>query len=89
MYMFDQSLGTSYVINKPISFDIPTGTKGYTILMNKPAVPLTCRFFNSKGEMLSETTLDKPFSIIELPDKQVDKISLEGSAEIYEIIPNK
>ena len=89
MYMFDQSLGTSNVINKPISFYIPTSTKDNTIHKNKPTIQITCRIINSKGEMLSETTLDKPFSIIELPDKQVDKISLEGSAEIYEIIPNK
>ena len=89
LYMFDRNLGTSCVIDNPVSFSVPTDTKSYTILMSEPSTPLICKIFDAKGEILTEIVLSKPYSIIELPNKNVDRISIEGLAEIYEIIPNR
>lgn len=89
LYMFDRNLGTSCVIDNPVSFSVPTGTKSYTILMSEPTTPLICKIFDAKGEMLSEITLAEPFSTIKLPDNGANKINIEGTAEIYEIIPNR
>ena len=89
LYMFDQNLGTSFVLGNPVSFSVPTGTKSYTVLMNEPTAPLTCKFIDAKGEIISEIALSKPYSIIELPNKNVERISIDGSAEIYEIIRNR
>lgn len=87
--MFDQNIGSPYTMVSAVTFSVPTDTKGYTILMNKPARPLTCRFIDAGGKTVGETTLTKPFSTIELPNQDVEKVSLDGAAEIYEIIPNR
>lgn len=89
LYMFDQNPGTSYVMNNPVSFTVPAGTKGYTVLMNKLSAPLKCRMFDAKGKVISETTLTKPCSSIALPARNVHRISLDGTSEIYEIIPGR
>ena len=57
--------------------------------MSEPTIPLICKIFDAKGEILSEITLAEPFSTIKLPDNGADKINIEGTAEIYEIIPNR
>lgn len=89
VYMFDQNLGTSYTIDADaVSFGVADGVKGYTLLMNKVAAPLACKFFNAKGEQVSEITLSAPYSQIELPDEAVTSIRIEGSAEILEIVPH-
>lgn len=88
--MFDQNLGTSCIMKaESVSFGVPAGTKGYTLLMDKLMAPLTCKFFDAKGTLVSETTLNASFSEIELPHEKVTDIRLEGSAEIYEIVPTR
>ena len=54
--------------------------------MNELPMPLKCKQFDAKGELVSETAINSPYAKIELSDKDVAKVSIEGAAEIFEII---
>lgn len=92
LYAFDKRLGTSYVNEGTLTFEVPQGIKGYTLLMNQipsqkegTLVPVKFKQFKADGTLVSETILDSPFSKIKLIDG-VSEGRIEGPAEIIEII---
>lgn len=87
--LFDQNPGTSCTVNagEKLSFGVTAGTEGYTILSGTASSPLVCKFFDAKNRLLAEKTLTAPYSTIEVPDSKAVSITIEGAAEIYEIIP--
>ena len=86
VYAFDQNLATSYQVAQSISFEVPQGVKAYTLLMNELSSPLKIKQFDKKGNLLSETTVSSPYFKLELTNDKVTKVSLEGKAEIFEVI---
>lgn len=86
VYAFDQNLATSYQVAQSISFEVPQGVKAYTLLMNELSSPLKIKQFDKKGNLLSETTISSPYFKLELTNDKVTKVSLEGKAEIFEVI---
>lgn len=86
VYAFDQNLSTSYQVAQSISFEVPQGVKAYTLLMNELSSPLKIKQFDKKGNLLSETTVSSPYFKLELTNDKVTKVSLEGKAEIFEVI---
>lgn len=86
VYAFDQNLATSYQVAQSISFEVPQGVKTYTLLMNELSSPLKIKQFDKKGNLLSETTVSSPYFKLELTNDKVTKVSLEGKAEIFEVI---
>lgn len=88
LYAFDQNLGTSVHLNsESLTFDVVGGIKVYTLLMNKLQSPVKVSCLGEKGEIISETTLDAPFSKVEISNEKVTKICIEGTVEVFEIIP--
>lgn len=88
LYAFDKNLGTSFKSKDQdcLEFEVAKGTKAYTLLMNELPMPLKCKQFDVKGKLVSETSIDSPYTKIELSGKDVAKVSIEGAAEIFEII---
>ncbi|MCD7816991.1 MAG: beta-N-acetylglucosaminidase, partial [Bacteroides sp.] len=86
VYAFDQNPGTSCRVTQNLSFEVPQGVKGYTLLMGKLPVPLKFKQFDKKGSLVSETSVSSPFFKVELTNDEVSKVSIEGNAEIFEII---
>lgn len=86
VYAFDQNLATSYQVAQSISFEVAQGVKAYTLLMNELSSPLKIKQFDKKGNLLSETTVSSPYFKLELTNDKVTKVSLEGKAEIFEVI---
>lgn len=93
LYAFDKRLSTSYVNQGILAFEVPQGTKGYTILMNQISskgnetlIPAKFKQFRADGSLVSETIIDSPFFKIALADGTAE-IRIEGGAEIFEIIP--
>lgn len=63
--------------------------KSYILLLKlAPDKSLVCRQLNAKGKVLATTTIDSSFCKVELV-KKAAKLQIEGSAEIFEIIPEK
>lgn len=88
VYAFDQNLSTSYKVSNALTFEVPQGTKTYTLLMDKLSAPLKVKQFDKKGELVSETSISSPFFKLELTNDKVTKVTLEGKAEIFEVIAN-
>lgn len=86
VYAFDQNLGTSCRVTQSLSFEVPQGVKGYTLLMGELSAPLTFKQFGKKGELVSETSISSSFFKTELANDEVSKVTIEGDAEIFEII---
>ena len=57
--------------------------------MNQLAAPVKCQQVDKDGKVVAETQLDAPYAEVQLAGKEVVKIRLEGTAEIFEIIPRK
>ena len=89
LYAFDRNLGTSFECSESIVFEVEKGIKSYILLTNRLSTPLKCKQLDAKGNLVSETILDSPFSKIQLENKNVEKIRIEGTAEIFEIIAEK
>ena len=87
VYAFDNNLGTSYQSTKAIAFGVNKDVKAYTLLTNQLPAPIKCVQLDKKGKVLSETMIETPYARIELADKNVNQIRLEGKAEIFEIVP--
>lgn len=87
LYAFDKSLGTSYQNQDVLAFEVLPETKGYTLLLNQISSKDNVKFkqFKADGTLASETTIDSPFFKIEL-EEGVNKVQIEGKAEIFEII---
>ncbi|WP_308763080.1 beta-N-acetylglucosaminidase domain-containing protein [uncultured Bacteroides sp.] len=87
VYAFDNNLSTSYQSTKVIAFEVNKDVKAYTLLMNQLSAPIKCVQLDKKSKILSETMIETPYARIELADKNVCQIRLEGKAEIFEIVP--
>ena len=88
VYVFDQNLSTFYKVSNALTFEVPQGTKTYTLLMDKLSAPLKVKQFDKKGILVSETSISSPFFKLELTNDKVTKVTLEGKAEIFEVIAN-
>lgn len=88
VYAFDQNLSTFYKVSNALTFEVPQGTKTYTLLMDKLSAPLKVKQFDKKGELVSETSISSLFFKLELTNDKVTKVTLEGKAEIFEVIAN-
>lgn len=88
VYAFDQNLSTFYKVSNALTFEVPQGTKTYTLLMDKLSAPLKVKQFDKKGVLVSETSISSPFFKLELTNDKVTKVTLEGKAEIFEVIAN-
>ncbi len=88
LYAFDKNSGTSFKSTNQdyLEFEVTQGTKAYILLMNEPPMPLKCKQLDAKGEVVSETAVNSPYSKIELSGRDIAKIRIEGAAEIFEII---
>ena len=86
IYAFDNNLATSYKSTKALTFGVKENVKAYTLLMNRLSAPLKCIQLDKKGKVVSETMIETPFARIELANKNVAKIRLEGAAEVFEIV---
>ena len=89
LYAFDRNLGTSFECSESIVLEVEKGIKSYILLTNRLSTPLKCKQLDAKGNLVSETILDSPFTKIQLENKNVEKIRIEGTAEIFEIIAEK
>lgn len=83
---FDRNPGTSFMNRHILEFGVPEKVEGYTLLMNEFPAPVKFRQTDAEGKLISETLLDTPFSKIELSEG-ASKVSIEGTVEIFEIIP--
>lgn len=88
VYAFDQNLSTFYKVSNALTFEVPQGTKTYTLLMDKLSALLKVKQFDKKGELVSETSISSPFFKLELTNDKVTKVTLEGKAEIFEVVAN-
>ena len=88
VYAFDQNLSTFYKVSNALTFEVPQGTKTYTLLMDKLSAPLKVKQFDKKGVLVSETSISSPFFKLELTNDKVTKVTLEGKAEIFEVVAN-
>lgn len=88
VYAFDQNPATSYKVSDTLTFEVPQGTKAYTLLMDELSAPLKVKQFDKKGELVSETSISSPFFKLELTNDKVTKVTLEGKAEIFEVVAN-
>jgi hyaluronoglucosaminidase len=70
-----------------MTFGVGKDVKAYTLLMNQLAAPIKCVQLDKKGKVVSEAMIDAPYARIELANKNVRKIRLEGKTEIFEIVP--
>lgn len=88
LYLFDKNVSTSYTLSagEQLTFGVPAGTKGYTILTGANARPMVYRLYDAKHKLLAETALAGPYSTLELTDARTAYITLEGEAEVFEII---
>jgi len=84
--IFDQNAVTAYKNNGNVTFGVPAGTKEYTFMMGNMVSPLTCKMLNAKGKTVKEFTINAPFTTVTLPKEEVCKVSLDGKADIYEIV---
>lgn len=48
VYAFDQNLSTFYKVSNALTFEVPQGTKTYTLLMDKLSAPLKVKQFDKK-----------------------------------------
>lgn len=88
VYAFDQNPATSYKVSDTLTFEVSQGTKAYTLLMDELSAPLKVKQFDKKGELVSETSISSPFFKLELTNDKVTKVTLEGKAEIFEVVAN-
>lgn len=88
VYAFDQNLSTFYKVSNALTFEVPQGTKTYTLLMDKLSAPLKVKQFDKKGILVSETSISSPFFKLELTNDKITKVTLEGKAEIFEVVAN-
>lgn len=89
VYAFDNNLATSYQSVKAMTFGVNKDVKAYILLLNELAAPIKCVQLNKKGKVLSETVIDSPYARIEIANKNVCQVRLEGKAEVFEIMPVK
>lgn len=89
VYAFDNNLATSYQSVKAMTFGVNKDVKAYILLLNQLAAPIKCVQLNKKGKVLSETVIDSPYARIEIANKNVCQVRLEGKAEVFEIVPVK
>lgn len=92
VYAFDKRLGTSFVNQGTLTFEVSPGIQEYTLLLNPlsskaetASIPAKLKQLKADGTVTSEILLDSPFIIVGAGDG-VTEISIEGTVEIVEII---
>lgn len=85
---FDKRPTTSYAHSGLMSFGVKKGAKNYTLLLRLPAGgTMALRMFNNQNKVVAEQTITTDFYQFSI-DKNVTKLELDGTAEIFEIIPS-
>ena len=87
LWAFDSNLNTSYQHQGTLTFEAKDCTAGYILLMNKLDAPVKCTQLDAKGKVVAENMIEKTYAKIERASKDVKKIQLTGTAEIFEIVP--
>lgn len=85
---FDSNLATSYRIDAPVTFGIADGVKGYTLLLGRMAAPVKISQTDASGAIVARSELSTPYATVE-PVKGAVKISLDGTADLYEVVVRK
>lgn len=85
MAAFDKNPCTAFKSKDVLSFDIPQGVAEYTLLTKPGNGSLTLCQCDAKGKVLSSTVIDKPLAKVPV-SKGAVKASIEGEADIYEVI---
>ena len=89
VYAFDENPETSYMNEGVLTFDVLQGVKGYVLLMNELKAPVKCRQLDKDGNVVTETSFSSPFGEVKVAGDKVVSISIEGVAEIFEVIAEK
>lgn len=85
---FDNRPTTAYAHSGVMSFGVKKGVKSYTLLLKLPAGgTMTLRMFNHQGKVVAEQAITTDFYQFSV-DKNITKIELNGTANIFEIIPH-
>ena len=84
MTAFDHNPCTPYTMQGTLTFGIPEGTKQYTLLLKRKGA-VNVKQFDAKGNCLSTATADSDFFVFQ-PEAKAVKVSVEGSADIYEVV---
>ena len=89
VYAFDNNLATSYSCTKKLDFEVKPGVASYIILMNQLKSSVKCVQLDGAGKILAECTIDSPYKKVDVVNAKVARIRLEGTCEIFEIVPNQ
>ncbi len=88
VYAFDGNPATSYQ-TQSLAFEVTEGAKEYILLMNTPTAPLTCKQLDKEGNLVAVSVHKSAYGKVTLANENVAKISIEGPAEIFEIVTMK
>lgn len=84
---FDGDIATPYPLSSSLSFSTLPEMSTYIILSSlKPNGSFTAEFADAEGNSLGSRVINTPYSSLELPENAA-KVTLTGSAVIYEILP--
>ena len=83
---FDEQPLTSFHLAGTLSFGIPKHTQRYILLMKLPEnQSIKVKQHDKKGRVVAETTVTSSFHQFDVA-KKTARLSIEGDAEIFEII---
>lgn len=82
---FDLDPATGYTNQTTLSFEIPSGTKAYTLLLNRLSSPIRFSQLTSDGKLAAQTSIETPFCRIEVAEGASEAV-IEGPVQIFEII---
>lgn len=87
LFAFDNNPSTSYVNSGVLSFTLPEKASGCTLLLkpNSSKEPLKLLQYACDNKLLAETTISTPFAKVDF-EKETEKVTIDGSVEIFEII---
>lgn len=88
MAAFDQNPCTAFANADVVTFEIPKGTTEYTLLLKLHDQKVVINQCDAKGKQLSATEITTPYATITVA-KGATKASIEGKADIFEIISKK
>lgn len=83
---FDKQPTTSFDLSGTMSFGVNKGVTAFTLLMKLPENgSIKMNMYDKKGRLKAENTITSSIYRFDVP-KKVTKISLEGKANIFEVI---
>lgn len=83
--LFDRSTAIPYRLNGDVTFGVAPGAKACTLLAGTVASPYTVRVLDTKGKVLSTTTVSTPYAQIALPAGAAS-VDVKGKVDIYEVV---